>query len=319
MKKILILFICFLSISSPSRLQSRRDSTKQKKPSSLVSVNDSVKFKATAIDSNALRAADSVAKALVIQQNFEKLERFQKLLKQQPAFPFSTAAVPSNLRDREDNHEALFYFLVALLSYFACIRLIFGKYLDNLMTLFFRVTMRQQQIRDQLLQNPLPSLLLNILFVISTGYYLALLSRYYNLVFVESFWLTLLYAIGLVSAIYLAKFVVLKLTGWVFNIRSATDTYVFIVFLVNKMIGVFLLPFIILMSFPDQLLMPVLVLLSYIMLGLFLGYRFLNSFRPIRSEIKVNRFHFFLYLCAFEIAPLLLICKVLLAYVERSI
>jgi len=43
-----------------------------------------------------------------------------------------------------------------------------------------------------------------------------------------------------------------------------------------------------------------------------LFYRFIISYRPVRSEIKVNRFHFFLYLCAFEIAPLLLIYKVLL-------
>jgi hypothetical protein len=47
-------------------------------------------------------------------------------------------------------------------------------------------------------------------------------------------------------------------------------------------------------------------------------YRFIISYTPIRNEIKLNRFHFFIYLCAFEIAPLLLIYKVLLIFVERS-
>ena len=175
----------------------------------------------------------------------------------------------------------MFYFLVGLIFYFACIRLFFGKYLDNLMTLFFRVTMRQQQIREQLLQTPLPSLLLNILFVISCGLYLTLLARYYNFAFFGNFWVTLLYAIGFVSGIYLGKFVVLKITGWIFNIRSATDTYIFIVFLVNKMIGIFLLPFIILMSFPNRYLLPVLVLLSYIMLILLFMlqvYKFVSAY-----------------------------------------
>ena len=161
-------------------------------------------------------------------------------------------------------------------------------------------------------------MLLNILFVISTGLYLALLARHYNFKYFGNLWITFLYAIAFVSGIYLGKYLVLKLAGWIFNIRSATDTYIFIVFLVNKMIGIFLLPFVVLISFPNEYFLPVLILLSYIMLLLFLGYRFVNSFRPIRSEIKVNRFHFFLYLCAFEIAPLLLIYKVLLAYVERS-
>ncbi len=54
------------------------------------------------------------------------------------------------------------------------------------------------------------------------------------------------------------------------------------------------------------------------MLALTLAYRFIISYKPIRNEIKVSRFHFFVYLCAFEIAPLLLIYKVLLIFVERT-
>jgi hypothetical protein len=57
-------------------------------------------------------------------------------------------------------------------------------------------------------------------------------------------------------------------------------------------------------------------MISYILVGGMLLYRFIISYRPVRSEIKVNRFHFFLYLCAFEIAPLLLIYKVLLTFVD---
>jgi hypothetical protein len=178
--------------------------------------------------------------------------------------------------------------------------------------------MRHQQIREQLLQTPLPSLLLNILFVVSGGYYLSLLARYYEIGIFDNFWMTFLYAILFVSAVYVGKYIALTLTGWIFNISSATGTYIFIVFLVNKMVGIFLLPVIAVMSFANEALLTVLVPVSYLILILFLCYRFLNAYRPIRTEIKVNRFHFFLYLCAFEIAPLLLICKVLLAYVERS-
>jgi hypothetical protein len=53
------------------------------------------------------------------------------------------------------------------------------------------------------------------------------------------------------------------------------------------------------------------------MVVFFYGYRFIVSFGPVRKEIKVNGFHFFLYLCAFEIAPLLLIYKLLLGYLEK--
>ena len=46
-------------------------------------------------------------------------------------------------------------------------------------------------------------------------------------------------------------------------------------------------------------------------------YRALAGYRPVRNEIKLTPFYFFLYLCAFEIAPLLLIYKVLLTYLEK--
>jgi len=318
-KKFFILFLYLIFISLPSRQQTRVDSIVQSQDSLRTAINDSINKQAVTIDSTAVTGADSIAREAAEKQKRARVEKIQRVIKDNPVFIFTRAPVESNLFVRkEQENEALFYFLVGLIFYFACIRLFFGKYLDNLITLFFRVTMRQQQIREQLLQTPLASLLLNILFVISSGLYLALLARHYNFNYFGDLWITFLYAIAFVSGIYLGKYLILKLTGWVFNIQNATDTYIFIVFLVNKMIGIFLLPFIVLMSFPNEFFLAVVILLSYIMLFLFLSYRFINSFRPIRTEIKVTRFHFFLYLCAFEIAPLLLIYKVLLAYVERS-
>ena len=319
MNKIFIVFIYCFSISLPSRQQIVPDSLVQKKVSIPRHILRDSLNQTDKIDSNAFFLADSLAKQAADRKIRQRIMEFQSVLRQHPLLPFYEKPSMSNIYVRNQDHtEALFYFLVGLLFYFASVRLFFGKYLDNLTTLFFRVSMRQQQIREQLLQTPLPSLLLNILFVISSGLYLSLLSKYYNITFFGSLWITLLYAITFVSAIYSGKYMILKFTGWIFNISSATDTYIFIVFLVNKMIGIFLLPFVILMSFANIYFLPVLILLSYIMLVLLLVYRFLNSFRPISSEIKVTRFHFFLYLCAFEIAPLLLIYKVLLASAERS-
>ena len=319
MKNFFFLFLYLILFSLPSRQQTRVDSTVQTHDSLRIAVNDSINKLAVRVDSAVVTVEDSITAAANERQKRDRREKFQRVLNENPVFLFTRTPVRSNLVVRKDQeNEALFYFLVGLIFYFGCIRLFFGKYLDNLITLFFRVTMRQQQIREQLLQTPLPSLLLNILFVISSALYLALLARHYKFPYFGNLWITFLYAIAFVSAIYLGKYLVLKLTGWIFNIRSATDTYIFIVFLVNKMIGIFLLPFIILMSFPNEYFLGVVILLSYIMLVLFLCYRFINSFRPIRTEIKVSRFHFFLYLCAFEIAPLLLIYKVLLEYVERS-
>ena len=210
--------------------------------------------------------------------------------------------------------EAIFYILAGLLFFFSLIKLLFSKYVGNLLGLVFRGSLRQKQIREQLLQTPLPSLFLNIFFVVVAGLYVFFLLRHYQTASGTGFWLLLLYCVLAVGVVYLVKFVVLKFTGWIFNIRDAADTYIFIVFLVNKLLAIFLLPLLIMMAFSRPSWSNVLLTLSYIMVGGFFAYRYIVSFAPVRREVKVSQFHFFMYLCAFEVIPLLLIYKVLIGF-----
>jgi hypothetical protein len=240
-------------------------------------------------------------------------------IRNHPYFKISNKPVSLHIDARKpEGREAYFYFVIGLLTYYALVRLIFYKYLQTLFTLFFRATLRQQQLREQLLQDPLPALLLNFLFTITAGTFIAFIARSHDLVPGLSFWWYVLYGTALVAGIYLGKFVLLKLAGWIFGIRQAVDTYLFIIFLINKMIGIFLIPVVFVMAFAGETLFDIALVVAYVVLTCLLVYRFLSSYRPIRSEIKVTRFHFFLYLCAFEIAPLLLIYKVLLAFVHRT-
>jgi hypothetical protein len=74
------------------------------------------------------------------------------------------------------------------------------------------------------------------------------------------------------------------------------------------------LPFLLFIAFSTGQVYSTGLLLSYLMVGGLLLYRFILSFAAIRGGFRVNPFHFFLYLCAFEIAPLLLIYKGLLLF-----
>ena len=217
-----------------------------------------------------------------------------------------------------ESFEGMFYFMVGLLFYFAIVKLFFAKYLANLLTLFFRASMRQQQLREQVLQSPFPSLLLNILFVFSGALYGAFLLRYYHYGSPESFWFHFQFLGCFLIALYLFKYLILKVVGWVFNLNRAVDFYLFVVFLTNKIIGIFLLPFLVLITFSGPILTEVGITLSIIMVSVFYIYRFIGSYSTLRKEIKISGLYFILYLCAFEIAPLLLIYKVLVTYLEKA-
>ena len=247
------------------------------------------------------------------------LALFRKVLKMNTWFNFSGKPLVFPLTEHNaDSKEGLFYLLVGLVLYFALIRIFFSKYLNYLISLFLRASLRQQQIREQLLQTPLPSLLLNILFVLSSGLYVDFLAGHFGLARGISFWLLLLDCCFLVGMLYLLKFIILKMAGWIFSIPKVTDTYIFIVFMVNKVLGILLLPFVIVLSFAEPGLREIAFTVSMIAQVLLFVYRFIASYPAIRSEIKVSVLYFFLYLCAFEIAPLLLIYKVLLTYLEKA-
>lgn len=264
-------------------------------------------------------AADSVRKEVTARRK-RVIARVQEVLNDNAYFSFGKEAFRQDIEVRsQQGSEGRFYFIVALVLYLALMRIIFYKYMGTMFTLFFRATLRQQQLREQLLQAPLPALLMNIFFVVSVGTYITLVANHHSVTVTGSFWTDLLYTIALVGGIYLVKFLFLNIVGWILGISNVADTYIFIVFLINKMVGIFLLPFVALLAFPTQGLVPAILALSYVLVGGMLFYRFMISYRPVRSEIKLSRIHFFLYLCAFEIAPLVLIYKVLLEYAGTSI
>lgn len=241
------------------------------------------------------------------------------LLRSQSFFNFFGEAVHMRSEKFErESYDSMFYLLMLMLFYFAVVKLFFGKYLANVLTLFFRASMRQQQLREQVLQSPFPSLLLNNLFVISAGLYGAFLLRFYRFGNPDDFWIYFLYCVVLLAVLYLLKYLLIKTTGWIFNISRTAETYLFVVFMTNKIIGIFLLPFLVLISFSGHIISEIAITLSIIMIGVFYVYRFLGSYSILHKEIKISGLHFILYLCAFEIAPLLLIYKVLVTYLEKA-
>lgn len=238
-----------------------------------------------------------------------------QILRRHPYFPFGATPV----RIHEAVHswkgkDMLFYAIIGLLLIFALLRNGFAKYFSDLFRVFFRTTLKQRQIREQLMQTPLPSVLFNAFFSLSAGMYIVFMLLYFKKIAEPDFWRFYLYAIIGLSVIYFVKYAGLKILGWIFNLQEAADTYTFIVFIINKVVGVFLLPFLPMLAFMDGTGYQVALVLSWCGLGALYMYRFILAFAAVRNEVRFNLFHFLLYLCAFEVAPLLLIYKLLLVF-----
>jgi Domain of unknown function (DUF4271) len=214
----------------------------------------------------------------------------------------------------------LFYLLLGVVFIFAVLRFFYARYFTNLFRVFFNTSLRQSQLTDQLLQAKLPSLLYNLLFVVSGGFFLYLLLNLYNqLPAGGKWWLALPLCTTAVGIIYLAKYCTLKFTGWITSYKVPLDTYTFIVFLINKIIGILLIPMIVVMAFAEQPIAQTTALVALLITAMMLLLRFVKSYGLLQGQVKVSRFHFFLYILGIEVLPLLLIYKALVIYLAKKI
>ncbi len=211
--------------------------------------------------------------------------------------------------------EWIFYLFCAILLLLSFLRLAFFKYFLDLFKVFFNTSMRQKQIREQLSQAPLPSLLLNIFFFMIGGIFIFFLMDHYHVVPKGPVPVVVLLSVLALTALYLGKYVFVTMLGWTFDKKNAAENYLFVVFMINKMAGLFLLPMTLLMAYTESGGRQVIITLTVIGLVLLAIVRLVRGFASVSNILKINPLHFIVFVIAFEVIPVLLIYKGLLIFI----
>ncbi len=260
-----------------------------------------------AVDSSKLQARDSVR----LEKKDTTLVFFYHLNSEIPLDGNIFFRVEEPFEPAGKDH--MVYILGGMLLGLGIIRVGFSKYYSDMVRIFTHTTFRQMSIRERLVQNWLASLLMNLFFCASAGLFLYQLAMHKNWLPPGGvWWQQLAFCVGFVAAIYLGKFITLKLSGWLFDLGDISDTYTFMVFHINKVIGVILLPATIALALGATNLQQVAEAASLMVLAFLFLYRYILAFPLLRQRVKVIPFHFFLYFCAFEIIPVLVIYKLML-------
>lgn len=112
-----------------------------------------------------------------------------------------------------------------------------------------------------------------------------------------------------VVSIILIKHMLLYGIGSIFNLENITKEYSFTIVSYNIIFGLLLIPSNVIAIYAPDMIGTV---LTYIMMAigvLLLIFTYLRSFLSLGSLFSRNYFHFLLYLCTFEIVPLLIMMK----------
>ncbi len=310
----LFVLVAFLSASllmgSILMAQKNLDTTRMQDTSSMTSSIDSVY-----VDS-VKRASDSLSmlakkKAVIDTTSYQKLMTHPYLpMQTRPSFRINELRIAPNLDGR-------FYLLIGMLFYLAFIKVTFPKYFSSLFQLIFQSPVRQKQTREQLQQNNLAALFSNILFILNASIFVSLLA-------VKNAWVDfslytcIAYSAALFAGLYVFKFLFLWFSSWLFGQTEAIGNYSFIVFLANKVMGVFLIPAILLLAFSPISVQDFAYNIALIVISILFVYRYLISFSIVRTSLKVSAFHFFLYLCTCEVLPMFVLYKLTMDFISGT-
>jgi hypothetical protein len=209
--------------------------------------------------------------------------------------------------------DILYYTIFGLLFLFAFVHNVYPQYFPKLFSQFNQSSLRMLQNREQLLQNSLASLLMNIGFILSFSLMATLLIFNRHLLAL-SFWEGYGYICLFFTALYVGKYLFLLLAGYTFNSMELIQTYVFVIFMINKVLGILLIPFILILAFARPYFYDFAIVGGAVLAVLLILYRYLFSLTTVRNKLHISSFHFFLYLCAFEIVPILILYKLVVQY-----
>lgn len=212
-----------------------------------------------------------------------------------------------------ETQTADFYLLLFLCIILGLIRFMDTRYFINLWRAFWNPTLSNRQLKEQLQGSGLPNLLMNIFFTFAGGAYIYYVVRFFvphHSGVVPPSLLIIMLVVG-TGAIYLAKYAAVRFSGWAFRVEGITEHYLFNVFLINKVLGITLIPFIIVLAFADHEWARQVVIISFIVSGILLLNRYIRSWQVFGSFFQYSKFHFFMYLCASELLPLAVLMKLL--------
>jgi hypothetical protein len=215
--------------------------------------------------------------------------------------------------------NTLFYFVFGLVLFFGIIKSAYAKYFGTLWRVFFNTSMRQSQLSEQLKQANQPSMFFNIFFMLAAAWYITVLLLHYDKTQNRGlvFWLGIS-TLG-IFILYGGKYLFLKFIGWVSGYKQEADNYIFIVFLINKVLAICLLPLIIVIGFASASLAYIAVISSLVVIGLMLLLRFVRSYGTFRMRFQLSSLHFLMYVAGFEIIPLLVLYKLALMYLSEKL
>jgi hypothetical protein len=240
---------------------------------------------------------------------------FKKYLYSGSNFLDVARAPKSLLREghsRQTRDQWVIVVIIGLLLYTAILNRIMSKDFSSVWQSFYSKRMLSQVSKEDNIINSWTFIGLFLLFGLTFGLFLYLLASYYHVYYRSISGVRLFVWLSLVILILFAvKFVVVKFLGFVFNINKLVSEYLSVLYLTYFNITFVFLPVAVCFSLLPNQLIPYILAIALILIVIIFIWQYLRSSVNIISGIVFHKFYLFVYLCALEICPILILIKAL--------
>lgn len=149
------------------------------------------------------------------------------------------------------------------------------------------------------------------LFLLNAGLFVFLLARHYGMDFSPNYWKGLMYCTGGVAGLFLAKHVILNFLAFVFPVKKEVRLYGFTIIIFSMMLGFFLVIANLFLAYAPEKASQLAIYGAYAGIGAAYLFRSLRGLFIANRFLLFHKFHFLLYICTVEIAPVLVLAKLI--------
>jgi hypothetical protein len=199
--------------------------------------------------------------------------------------------------------------VASLLLLFAVLKVSFTKQLQTIIQSFFSNRVLNNLNKEDNLFTSWPFLLLFVQFGFTIGMFFYLVSQFYHLAFSGSGFQFYVSISVLIVIFYLLKILILRVLGHLFNIQKPVNEYVTILYLSYFNLALLFIPLVIAFALSPLKYAPIFIAISFILLGTIFAFQFIRAGVNILSHNRFSKVYLFLYFCALEICPILILIK----------
>lgn len=248
--------------------------------------------------------------------------------------PFEIKHVPTNYAIRDTllvkkpipitskktaNPNFLFVTISILLLFLTMLVVLNRSLLANIYRAILSDTFLKSVYRFQNNSQTLSYGLFYLFFILNAGLFLFLLLKQMKVDYFSSDPILFFVCVGIIAAVYLVRHLVLKIIGVIFPVTKEVGYFNFTILAFNIFLGIALLPINGLISFSGDYIATLCLYIGVIIFVILYSIRQLRGMLLAANFLTYQKFHFIIYLCTVEIAPVIILAKLIFTSIGNSI